>query len=288
MSAFNQHLGELTEHFKEIESSETKLREKLEVVLCRAYRLQNRSNNSPFVPATRGEWNTLFFNPDLLDKKFVLSPDNVYIPTPAPTKPSTTLAVVEVGGGGPPTPPPPPVTTEIEKQKADLEEKYNNIMKKIQTESDILNTKIQKIYEKIDANNIILDSKKPEIDKLEKQEKLKMIALDQKFEENPNDPSLLTYKTDEAVAQKYEEYDLINIKNSTYYMKIDNIINKKINIIYKNNLSIYDKYRTDNLETNNLKQTYLNNIKNKYTELYTQNSNAQKEYKVKYARKDIS
>ena len=86
MSAFNQHLGELTEHFKEIESSETKLREKLEVVLCRAYRLQNRSNNSPFVPATRGEWNTLFFNPDLLDKKFVLSPDNVYIPTPASTK----------------------------------------------------------------------------------------------------------------------------------------------------------------------------------------------------------
>ena len=86
MSAFNQHLSELLVHFKDIESNETKLREKLEVVLCRAYRLQNRSNNSPFVPATRGEWNTLFFNPDLLDKKFVLSPDNVYIPTPAPTK----------------------------------------------------------------------------------------------------------------------------------------------------------------------------------------------------------
>ena len=83
MSAFNQHLSELLVHFKDIESNETKLREKLEVVLCRAYRLQNRSNNSPFVPATRGEWNTLFFNPDLLDKKFVLSPDNVYIPTPA-------------------------------------------------------------------------------------------------------------------------------------------------------------------------------------------------------------
>ena len=96
MSAFNQHLGELTEHFKEIESSETKLREKLEVVLCRAYRLQNRSNNSPFVPATRGEWNTLFFNPDLLDKKFVLSPDNVYIPTPASTK----KAAAPVVGGG--------------------------------------------------------------------------------------------------------------------------------------------------------------------------------------------
>ena len=55
MSAFNQHLSELLVHFKDIESNETKLREKLEVVLCRAYRLQNRSNNSPFVPASRGK-----------------------------------------------------------------------------------------------------------------------------------------------------------------------------------------------------------------------------------------
>ena len=287
MSAFNQHLSELLVHFKDIESNETKLREKLEVVLCRAYRLQNRSNNSPFVPATRGEWNTLFFNPDLLDKKFVLSPDNVYIPTPASTKPSTTLAVVEVGGGGPPTPPPPPVTTEIEKQKADLEEIYNNIMKKIQTESVIVNTKIKNIYEKIDANNTKLDLKKPEINNLEKQEKLKMIAFDQNIKKNPNDPSLLNYKTDEAVALKFEEYDSINIKNSTYYMKINNIISDQIKLIYNTNYKTLSEYKTDNLETNSLKQIYLKNITNKYTALLTQNSNSLKEYKVKYDRIDI-
>ena len=56
---------------------------KIEVVLCQAYRLKNRSNSSPFVPATRGEWNTLYFNPDLLDKRFELSRDNVYVPTPS-------------------------------------------------------------------------------------------------------------------------------------------------------------------------------------------------------------
>ena len=83
MSAYDQHLNELLGHFKDIETNEKKLREKLEIVLCQAYRLKNRSNSSPFVPATRGEWNTLYFNPDLLDKKFELSRDNVYIPTPA-------------------------------------------------------------------------------------------------------------------------------------------------------------------------------------------------------------
>ena len=101
MSAFDQHLNELLGHFNDIETNEKKLREKLEVVLCQAYRLRNRSNSSPFVPATRGEWNTLYFNPDLLDKKFELSRDNVYIPTPASPKPSapTPSSIITTAGG---------------------------------------------------------------------------------------------------------------------------------------------------------------------------------------------
>ena len=101
MSAYDQHLNELLGHFKDIEPNEKKLREKIEVVLCQAYRLKNRSNSSPFVPATRGEWNMLYFNPDLLDKKFELSRDNVYVPTPASPKPSapTPSSVMTTAGG---------------------------------------------------------------------------------------------------------------------------------------------------------------------------------------------
>ena len=114
-----------------------------------------------------------------------------------------------------------------------------------------------------------------------------MIAFDQNIKKNPNDPSLLNYKTDEAVALKFEEYDSINIKNSTYYMKINNIISDQIKLIYNTNYKTLSEYKTDNLETNSLKQIYLKNITNKYTALLTQNSNSLKEYKVKYDRIDI-
>ena len=143
MSAYDQHFNELLSHFKDIEPNEKKLRKKLEVVLCQAYRLRNRSSSSPFVPATRGEWNTLYFNPDLLDKKFELSRDNVYVPTPASPKPSAptpSLVMTTAGGkrgGGVATAASPPVLSkagnELEEEAAEAKSALD-FLDKIKTE----------------------------------------------------------------------------------------------------------------------------------------------------------
>jgi hypothetical protein len=77
--AFHQHLKELIKIFKHIEPDKGKLRAKMELMLEKAYRLQNRTNGLPFVPATRGEWNILYFNPDLLEQKFIEHKQKVYV-----------------------------------------------------------------------------------------------------------------------------------------------------------------------------------------------------------------
>ena len=77
--AFLQHLKELIKIFKHIEPDRRKLRAKVELMLEKAYRLQNRTNGLLFVPATRGEWNILYFNPDLLEEKFIEHKQQVYV-----------------------------------------------------------------------------------------------------------------------------------------------------------------------------------------------------------------
>ena len=77
--AFHQHLKELIKIFKHIEPNKSKLNAKVRLMLERAYCLQNRANGVPFVPATRGEWNILFFNPDLLKEKFIEHKQQVYV-----------------------------------------------------------------------------------------------------------------------------------------------------------------------------------------------------------------
>lgn len=77
--AFHQHLKELIKIFKHIEPNKGKLNAKVRLMLERAYCLQNRANGVPFVPATRGEWNLLYFNPDLLEQKFIEHKQQVYV-----------------------------------------------------------------------------------------------------------------------------------------------------------------------------------------------------------------
>ena len=77
--AFYQHLKELIKIFKHIEPDKGKLSAKVGLMLERAYCLQNRANGVPFVPATRGEWNLLYFNPDLLEEKFIKHKQKVYV-----------------------------------------------------------------------------------------------------------------------------------------------------------------------------------------------------------------
>ena len=77
--AFHQHLKELIKIFKHIEPNKGKLNAKVRLMLEKAYCLQNRANGVPFVPATRGEWNLLYFNPDLLEQKFIEHKQQVYV-----------------------------------------------------------------------------------------------------------------------------------------------------------------------------------------------------------------
>ena len=77
--AFHQHLKELIKIFKHIEPNKGKLNAKVRLMLEKAYCLQNRANGVPFVPATRGEWNLLYFNPDLLEEKFIEHKQQVYV-----------------------------------------------------------------------------------------------------------------------------------------------------------------------------------------------------------------
>ena len=278
MSAFNQHLGELTEHFKEIESSETKLREKLEVVLCRAYRLQNRSNNSPFVPATRGEWNTLFFNPDLLDKKFVLSPDNVYIPTPASTKKLTEAeqkraedeaaktaadAVAAAAAAA-------AKEAAETNQKQDIFKKYNDLELKLKTISD-------EAYAKSIAFSTELE--KDKIKKTNARENIKEL---QRLDQQGNSQDI---NYGELIEAQEDIIQKINIKNSEEQFNIKKLYNIGDDSLFKKYTYILKYINTTiaDLEKHNLSANYkdvIDVLRNKNIELKTNYDKDLEHYKA--------
>lgn len=78
-AAYQQHLGELKKHF-EASNINNKMDDKIECLLHEAYRLKRKNNNLPFVPATLGEWNALFFNPEVVRSKYIYHDAIVYVP----------------------------------------------------------------------------------------------------------------------------------------------------------------------------------------------------------------
>ena len=264
MSAFNQHLSELLVHFKDIESNETKLREKLEVVLCRAYRLQNRSNNSPFVPATRGEWNTLFFNPDLLDKKFVLSPDNVYIPTPASTKPSAPIvggpvvAAAATAAAAAAAADAAAAAIKVESQKRTIINQLTDLEKELKTLSDEANAKREAFSEKLVKDKIKKTIARQEINELQR--------LEEANPQNINYEELI-----EAQADIIQKIDLKNSKSQFKIKKLYNIGENSLTYKYSY-IKKYINTTIAGLEKNNLSANYkdvIDFLRNKNIQLVT-------------------
>jgi len=295
MSAFNQHLSELLLHFKEIESNETKLREKLEVVLCRAYRLQNRSNSSPFVPATRGEWNTLFFNPDLLDKKFVLSPDTVYIPQPASTIPSATASVV--GGGGAATtaaalaaaaaaPTAPPIAAEAaaaaaaEAAKATAAAKAAAEATAAAQGFELFKTDKElelEIEYNVQKNLIVSNYSQIKLN----ESSLSGIDIENIIPDNSGEVPEKKQQYEKILQENYNLYN--NIIDKLIKIKIKNIFNNSIEDLNK---YIYNKKVSTNTEIQKINKEYRERIENKYKKISKKYNELFIQSKKKYDLKD--
>ena len=218
MSAYDQHLNELLGHFKDIEPDEKKLKDKIEVVLCQAYRLKNCSNSSPFVPATRGEWNMLYFNPDLLDKKFELSRDNVYIPI---------LASLTVNAEA----------AEEERQLGEFRELELEIQlaeAKATAKNKEVDKKIDDYRNKISENNIKLN---------ELNEKIKI--LNELNEENSS--------FNDDIKKLETPYNDILEETVNFYNEIKNLLNEYLLYETNNNIKILDKI--DKIQKNKYAET---------------------------------
>ena len=311
MSAYDQHLNELLGHFKDIETNEKKLREKLEIVLCQAYRLKNRSNSSPFVPATRGEWNMLYFNPDLLDKKFELSRDNVYVPTPASPKPSapTPSSVMTTAGGKRGTASPPVLSkagNELEEEaaeaksaldfldkiKTEVEKESNNYgqLEKviIETNANLSPTKKQK---NINQQSLKLDTNIKNSKELFGKYLEQILEEIKKIPDTSQNKTLLKVKEDlkkykthieelikeeaeaAAIAKNQQELENLDLKTYEDVLKIEYKINEKYKKINVNVDLLNDKFiQEDNYET----------IKTEISKLFTDITNLLQNINTKY------
>ena len=311
MSAYDQHFNELLSHFKDIEPNEKKLREKIEVVLCQAYRLKNRSNSSPFVPATRGEWNMLYFNPDLLDKKFELSRDNVYVPTPASPKPSapTPSSVMTTAGGKRGTASPPVLSkagNELEEEaaeaksaldfldkiKTEVEKESNNYgqLEKviIETNANLSPTKKQK---NINQQSLKLDTNIKNSKELFGKYLEQILEEIKKIPDTSQNKTLLKVKEDlkkykthieelikeeaeaAAIAKNQQELENLDLKTYEDVLKIEYKINEKYKKINVNVDLLNDKFiQEDNYET----------IKTEISKLFTDITNLLQNINTKY------
>ena len=281
------------------------------MVLCQAYRLKNRSNSSPFVPATRGEWNMLYFNPDLLDKKFELSRDNVYVPTPASPKPSapTPSSVMTTAGGKRGTASPPVLSkagNELEEEaaeaksaldfldkiKTEVEKESNNYgqLEKviIETNANLSPTKKQK---NINQQSLKLDTNIKNSKELFGKYLEQILEEIKKIPDTSQNKTLLKVKEDlkkykthieelikeeaeaAAIAKNQQELENLDLKTYEDVLKIEYKINEKYKKINVNVDLLNDKFiQEDNYET----------IKTEISKLFTDITNLLQNINTKY------